>query len=190
MNDVPFDVFDDPDITEDPWESLYKEGSTGRDHLDAAAANYYIGRIKQNKVRLKQYEEQAKQMKDDFKVRVDTWLQSRQSSLDFDNQRCMEMLEAYYESNKQPGKKTLSLPEGNIGLYSAPAKYDFNTNGEEILRILQADPALHKYVRTKAEINVAELKKACAVKDDKVFIGELELPDVGYIPKTDAFGVR
>ena len=190
MNDVPFDVFEDPDIIEDPWESLYKEGSAGRDHLDAAAANYYLGRIKQNNARLKQYEEQAKQMKDDFKVRVDTWLQSRESSLDFDNQHCMEMLEAYYEANKLPGKKTLSLPEGNIGIYAAPAKYDFDTGKEEILQFLQDHEELQQYIRNKPEINKTELKKACVVKDDRIFVGELELPKVGYTPKTDAFGVR
>ena len=188
-DDVPFDVFDDSDMNENPWESLYKEGSRDRP-VDAVTANYYLGRIKQNKEKIKQYETQAKQMKDDFKVRVDTWLQNRQNSLNFDIQHCMEMLELYFEQNRPVKGKTLSLPEGNIGMYSVPAKYDFDTNGKEILNILQTNPELQKYVRIKPEINVAELKKACTVKDDKVYVGELELPNVGYVPKTDVFNIR
>ena len=75
-------------------------------------------------------------------------------------------------------------------MYSAPAKYDFDTAKDEILKFLEDHAELQQYIRNKPEINRAELKKACDVKDGKVYVGELELPNVGYIPKTDAFGIR
>ena len=133
-------------------------------------------------------------MKNDFKVRVETWLQNRQKSLDYDTQHCMEMLELYFEANKQQGKKTLSLPEGNIGMYSSPAKYDFDTHEKEILAILQQNPDLQQYIRNKPEINRAEIKKAISVVDDEVYVKDGEtlipIPEIGYTPKTDTFSIR
>ena len=49
---------------------------------------------------------------------------------------------------------------------------------------------LQKYIRNKPEINKAELKKACSVVDGKIYVGDLELPKVGFIPKTSEFGIR
>ena len=186
--DVPFDVFDDPDRIEDPFAALYKEGSQDRP-VDAATANYYVGRIKQNKAKLKQYEEQAKEMKDNFKVRVDTWLQTRQKSLDFDTQHCMDMLEMYYEQNKPANGKPISLPEGNIGMYAVSEKYDFDSCKDDVIRCL-VDAGMLRFIRTKPEINKTELKKACSVKDGKVYVEDVELPKVSYTPKTTAFNVR
>ena len=189
--DVPFDVFDDPDACEDPFAALYREGSQDRP-IDAATANYYVGRIKQNKAKLKQYEEQAKEMKDDFKVRVDTWLQTRQKSLDFDIQHCMDMLEMYYEQNKPDNGKPISLPEGNVGMYSVPAKYDFDTHEKQILEILRNNPGMQQYVRTKEEIDKVKIKKDITIVDGEVCVGEqkIPLPEIGYTPKTTAFNIR
>lgn len=189
-DDVPFDVYDDPDSDASTWETLFKEGSEGHRPVDAATANYYLGRIKQNKEKLRQYESQAKEMKDDFKVRVDGWLQSRQSALEYDNQHCLEILEMYFEDNKPARGKTISLPEGNIGLYATPEKYDFDTHKEDVLRYLQDHPELQKYIRNKPEINRSELKKACSFRDGKIYVGDLELPNVTYSPKTDQFSIR
>ena len=190
MNDVPFDVFDDFDVDREIVDLLYKEGADGRNHLDAVSANYYLGRVKQNKEKLKRYEDQAKQIKDDFKVRVDNWLQSRKNALEFDTQHCLDALELYYESNKPINGKPLSLPEGNIGMYSVTAKYDFDSCKEEILKFLQDHPELQQYVRNKPEINKEELKKACVVKDGRVYVGEIEIPKAGYTPKTSKFSFR
>ena len=191
FDDVPFDVFDDPDITEDPWGTLYKEGSQDKP-VDAATANYYVGRIKQNRAKMDEYKEQARQMKDDFKVRVDTWLQSRQKSLDYDTQHCMDMLEMYYEQNKPANGKSISLPEGNIGMYTVPAKYDFDTQEKQILAILSSNPGLQQYIRTKEEIDRVKIRKDITIVDDEVCIGEhkIPLPEIGYTPKSTAFGIR
>lgn len=183
----PFEVMD-PDSQSDMWSKIFKEGADGRDHLDAASANYYVGRIKQNKQKAKQYEEQAKEMKDDFKTRVDSWLKSRQDALDYDTQHCMEMLEMYYEANKPANGKSISLPEGNIGMYSVPAKYDFDSKKEEILQYLQ-DHQLFQFIRNKLEIDKAGIKKAIREENGKLYIGDIELP-VAYIPKTTAFNIR
>lgn len=189
--DIPFDVFEDPDMNEDPFASLYKEGSQGRP-IDATTANYYVGRIKQDKEKMKQYDEQAKQMKDDFKVRVDTWLQSRQKTLDADIQHCMDMLEIYYAQNPPANGKSISLPEGNIGMYAVSAKYDFDTKEKQILDILRTNPELQQYVRTKEEIDRARIRKDITIVDGEVCVGEhkIPFPEIGYTPKTTAFGIR
>ena len=188
-DDIPFDVYDDPDVEKDILSELYKV-----DHepgpISAVSANYYLGRIKQNREKMTKYKEQAKQISDDFKARIETWLQSRQKTLDFDTQHCMDMLEAYYEQNKPANGKSLSLPEGNIGMYSVAAKYDFDTCKDDVLKFLQDHEELQKYIRNKPEINKAELKKACSVVDGKIYVGDLELPKVGFIPKTSEFGIR
>lgn len=192
MNDVPFDVFDeeDPDSERITWESLYKEGSGTQPPIDAVSANYYLGRIKQNKEKMKSYEEQAKQMKDDFIVRVEQWLDTRRSSLDYDTQHCMDMLEIYYERNKPANGKPISLPEGNIGIYATRENFDFDTNADKILPLLEKDDALKEFIRYKPSINKMEIKKACAVKDGIVYIHGKKMPLVGYTPKGKAFSIR
>lgn len=191
MNDVPFDVFEeDPDSGRDLWESLYKEGSSGPGVPDAASANYYLGRIKQNRKKLESYEEQAKQMKADFNARIETWLKARTSSLDYDTQHCMDMLEMYYEHNKPANGKSISLPEGSIGNYTVQAKYDFDSCKQDVLDILQQNEALHKYIRVKSEIDRTKIKKALTEKDGKLFVDGVELPMVPFTSKTTAFGIR
>ena len=193
FDDVPFDVFeDDPDCSQEAMDRLYKEGAEANNNSDISVvdANYYLGRIKQNKEKAARYKDQAKQMKDDFNVRVDAWFQSRQKALDYDTQYCMDVLELYYEKNKPEDGKSLSLPEGNIGMYTVQAKYDFDTAKDVILKFLQDHPGLQKYVRFKPEINKTELKNACTVENGKLFIDDLEIPNASYTPKTKTFGIR
>ena len=193
FDDVPFDVFEeDPDLNKEAWDQIFKEGSEAGEgsEITASSANYYLGRIKKNKEKLSQYTEQAKQMKDDFKVRVEAWLQSRQKALDYDTQHCMDMLEMYYEKNKTADGKSISLPEGNIGMYSVRAKYDFDTAKEEILKFLQEHPELQQFIRNKPEINKSILQKACVVADGKLYVDGYEIPHAGYTPKTTEFGIR
>ena len=184
----PMEVMD-PDAGTDIWGELYKEGAENREHLDAATANYYLGRIKQNKAKMDTYKNQAKEMKDDFKVRVESWLQSRQDALDYDTQQCMAMLEAYWETNKPDNGKSISLPEGNIGMYAVQAKYDVDTQKDEIIKYLQ-DHKLTQFIRNKPELDKTELKKALSVVDGKLYLEGVELPNVPFTPKTKAFGVR
>ena len=189
-DDIPFDVFEeDPDSGQETWETLFKEGSANCPPTDATTANYYLGRIKQNREKMERYKEQAKQMKNDFKVRVETWLQSRQNSLDYDTQHCMEMLEMYYAANKPADGKSISLPEGNIGMYSVPEKYDFESYEKDVIKYLQ-DNQLSKYLRLKPEIDKKEIKKAITYDGEKLWIDGIELPNVPYTPKTKAFGIR
>ena len=189
-DDIPFDVFEeDPDSGKETWETLFKEGSATCPPVDAATANYYLGRIKQDKEKMERYKEQAKQMKDDFKIRVDTWLQSRQSSLDYDIQHCLDMLEIYYEAHKPADGKSISLPEGNIGLYSVSEKYDFDSHEKDVIKYLQ-DHQLSKYLRIKPEIDKKEIKKAITFDGEKLWIEGIELPNVPYTPKTKVFGIR
>ena len=188
FEDVPFDVID-PDMNKEAWDVLFQKGSENQKSLNASAANYYLGRIKQNKEKAEQYKSQAKEMKDDFKVRVDTWLQSRQNALDYDTQHCLEMLEAYYENHKPANGKSISLPEGNIGMYAVAAKYDFDTYKDKIVKFLQ-EHQLTQYIRNKPEVNKTEIKKAVQEVDGKLYINGIELPDVPYTPKTTAFGIR
>ena len=193
FDDVPFDVTEeDPDYCEEVLDRIYKEGSETGDHknINAVSANYYLARIKKNKEKAAQYAEQAKQMKDDFKVRVDNWLASRQHALDYDTQYCMDVLELYYEENKPANGKSISLPEGNIGMYTVQAKYDFDTGKEDILKFLEQYPGLHRFIRNKPEINKSDLKKACTVEDGKLYIDGYEIPKAGFTPKTTEFGVR
>lgn len=188
FEDIPFDVMD-PDDNKEAWALMYQEGSEGQNNLNASAANYYLGRIKQNKEKAEQYKNQAKEMKDDFKVRVDTWLQSRQNALDYDTQHCLEMLEAYYEAHKPANGKSISLPEGNIGMYTVSAKYDFDTYKDKVVKFLQ-EHQLTQYIRNKPEVNKTEIKKAVREVDGKLYVDGIELSDVPYTPKTTAFGIR
>ena len=188
-DDVPFDVNEyqeDADITEE----LYKE-DVAEGPIDMVTANYYVGLVKKNKAKEAEYKEQAKQMLEDFKYKIDRWLTTRQRALDFSTQYYLSKLEAFDRENQPANGKSLSLPEGNIGFYSVAAKFDFDSNKEQIIKILEANPDLKRYLRYTPAINKTDLKKAISVSDEgQVYIGETLLPNVGYEPKTVEFKTR
>jgi len=184
----PLDL-DDIDSNADAWEKIFRDGSDHREHLDSASANYYVGRLKKNKEKAEAYEQQAKEMIDDFKVRVQNWLKTRQEALEYDNKHCMEMLEAFYESHKPENGKPISLPEGNVGFYTAREKYDFDTNEKEIIKLLEEDPDMKQFLRYKPEINRIEFKKACTVDGDQVYLHGKKVP-VAFTPKSKVFGFK
>ena len=189
-SDVPFDV-EDPKEDADITEELYSENDEKTGPIDTVTANYYVGLIKKNKEKEALYKEQAKQMLEDFKYRVDNWLRTRQNSLDYSTQFYLGKLEAYYRENQPANGKSLSLPEGNIGFYAVQPKFDFDSNKKDIIKILEETPGLKQYLRYSPEINKNDLKKAVSVGDDgQIYIGKTLLPNVGYIPKTTEFKIR
>lgn len=186
-DDVPFDVFDEYD--DDLLTQLYQpEDKPGM--VDTATANFYVGIVKRNKEKEVQYEEQAKQMIDLFKVRVENWLAQRKRSLDYSTQHCMDKLRVYWDNNLPSTGKSISLPEGNIGFYKVPEKYDFDSHKDEIIKALEESEETKQYIRYTPAVNKKDIKKACSYHDGSVYIGDQKLPLVGYTPATQEFKVR
>ena len=187
--DVPFDTEEeakDVDIVEE----LYNKDTFLAKEIDSVSANYFVGLVKKNKEKQKQYEEQAKEMKEDFAFKVDSWLRKRQQALDYSNQMLLAKLEAFYQQNQSGNGKPISLPEGNIGFYKTQEKYDFDTNEKEIINILTGKDELTQYLNFKPSIRKKELKKVCSVHDGNVYVGDTVLPEVTYTPATTEFKVR
>lgn len=188
-SDIPFDVNAEEDA--DIGEELYSQGDkTGP--IDMITANYYVGLIKKNKVKAEEYAEKAKDMKNDFSFRVDNWLRGRLNALDYSNEFYLSKLQEYFNQNPPEGnKKTISLPEGNIGFYAVREKFDFDTNEKEIIAMLESNPDLQKkYLKYKPSIDRMALRKACLPEDGKVTVEGKVLPGVSYTPATTEFKTR
>lgn len=188
-DDVPFDTEEakeDADVVTELYETdTFQPGK----ELDVTTANYFVGLIKKNQEKSKQYEDQAKEMKEDFKFKVDNWLRKRQRALEYSNQMLLMKLEGFYQKNQPSNGKPISLPEGNVGFYKVREKYDFDTNEKEIVDKLEKN-GLEKYLSYKPSIKKKDLKEACSFHDGNVYIGDTMLPEASYTPGTTEFKVR
>ena len=189
-SDIPFDVNTEED--EDIGEELYAANSGKTGPIDMITANYYVGLVKKNKAKAEEYEEKAKEMKDDFGFRVDKWLRGRLDSLDYSNAFYLGKLEEYFNQNPPEGdKKSISLPEGHIGFYKNREKYDFDTNEKEVIAMLESDPELKShYLKYTPSTDKITLIKACSFNHGKVMVNGKEIPGAKYTPATTEFKAR
>lgn len=186
--EVPFDTEEfkeDADILSELYDDGPHEGL-----INEVTANYYVGIVKQNKEKEAVYKEQAKNMIDDFTVKVQGWLAKRQRALDYSTQMCLGKLEAFYRANQPANGKSISLPEGHIGFYKVKEKYDFDTNKNDVIKILSDTPELNKFLRYTPAVDKINIRKACSFKDGIVYVDQTPLPGVTYTPETQEFRAK
>lgn len=163
-----------------------------------AEANDFIGKLKANKVMKEELEQRAKEIVDNIKYKVDLWKQKKFDSIDADNNRIMEMLTAYFNTNEDvvSGKKTkLQFPNGNLGIYTTQTE-GYNWDDEKaLLKFIQDarkdDPfAFPGLLRTKQELDKTAIKANIQLKDGKPFIDGVAIPYVTHVAKTTGVAVK
>lgn len=163
-----------------------------------AEANDFIGKLKANKAMKEELEQRAKEIVDNIKYKVDLWKQKKFDSIDADNNRIMEMLTAYFNTNEDvvSGKKTkLQFPNGNLGIYTTQTE-GYNWDDEKaLLKFIQDarkdDPfAFTGLLRTKQELDKTAIKANIQLKDGKPFIDGVAIPYVTHVAKTTGVAVK
>lgn len=94
------------------------------------------------------------------------------------------LLESYL---RETGKKSLSLPEGEIKLRKLPARFD---RDEKVISDWCREAGLTDYLKP-AEVAWSRLKDACEVKGDGIFTSDGErVPGVTVSEQGDRFAVE
>lgn len=151
-------------------------------------ANIYIKRYKNIVAQMNEIEETSKEALSKYADKVNTWKESCLMPLQRKLQYYETLLQQYAEHQLEgSNKKSLKLIEGTIGFRTPPVK--FNYNDEEVLYWLKQVNA-SDYLKETTTINKEALKKAGAIKDDKFYINDVEVPGITLTKQDKKFVVK
>lgn len=151
-------------------------------------ANIYIKRYKNIVAQMNEIEETSKEALSKYADKVNTWKESCLMPLQRKLQYYETLLQQYAEHQLEgSNKKSLKLIEGTIGFRTLPVK--FNYNDEEVLYWLKQVNA-SDYLKETTTINKEALKKAGAIKDDKFYINDVEVPGITLTKQDKKFVVK
>lgn len=151
-------------------------------------ANIYIKRYKNIVAQMNEIEETSKEALSKYADKVNTWKESCLMPLQRKLQYYETLLQQYAEHQLEgSNKKSLKLIEGTIGFRTPPVK--FNYNDEEVLYWLKQVNA-NDYLKETTTINKEALKKAGAIKDDKFYINDVEVPGITLTKQDKKFVVK
>lgn len=151
-------------------------------------ANIYIKRYKNIVAQMNEIEETSKEALSKYADKVNTWKESCLIPLQRKLQYYETLLQQYAEHQLEgSNKKSLKLIEGTIGFRTPPVK--FNYNDEEVLYWLKQVNA-SDYLKETTTINKEALKKAGAIKDDKFYINDVEVPGITLTKQDKKFVVK
>lgn len=151
-------------------------------------ANIYIKRYKNIVAQMNEIEETSKEALSKYADKVNTWEESCLMPLQRKLQYYETLLQQYAEHQLEgSNKKSLKLIEGTIGFRTPPVK--FNYNDEEVLYWLKQVNA-SDYLKETTTINKEALKKAGAIKDDKFYINDVEVPGITLTKQDKKFVVK
>lgn len=151
-------------------------------------ANIYIKRYKNIVAQMNEIEKTSKEALSKYADKVNTWKESCLMPLQRKLQYYETLLQQYAEHQLEgSNKKSLKLIEGTIGFRTPPVK--FNYNDEEVLYWLKQVNA-SDYLKETTTINKEALKKAGAIKDDKFYINDVEVPGITLTKQDKKFVVK
>jgi phage host-nuclease inhibitor protein Gam len=150
-------------------------------------ANYFARKLREVRAEKSEAEAAAKQQIEAYKERVDRWLSSIVSPIEYEEERILALLENFAETKLSgSSKRSLKLIEGTLQFRKQQPKYDYN---DEVL-LDHAQAVLPSYVKTKPSVDKAELKKALKVKSGKAYIGDKVVPGITITELPDKFDVK
>lgn len=150
-------------------------------------ANYFARRLREIREEKGEAEAAAKTQLDLYKERVDKWLASTMSPLEYEEERILAMLENFAETKLEGStKRSLKLIEGSLNFRKQQPKYEYN---DEVL-LDHTQRALPEYIKTKASVDKAELKKKIKVKDGKAYVNDNLVPGITVTELPDKFDVK
>lgn len=150
-------------------------------------ANYIARKLREVRQERKEAEETAKSQIAAYERKVETWLEKVSNPLNSQEERFLQMLEAF-ASEKLEGsnKKSLKLIEGTLQFRSQQAKFEYEDNS--LLAFVESD--LPNYVKTKLSVDKANLKKDGKVKNGQLYINDKAVPGIAVIPQPTKFDVK
>lgn len=150
-------------------------------------ANYFARRVREIRAEKEEAAEAAKSQLELYKERVDKWLASVSSPLDYEEERILAMLENFAETKLEGStKRSLKLIEGTLQFRTQQPKYEYNE--EVLLDHLQAKAP--EFVKTKPSADKASLKKVVKVKDGKTYLNDQLVPGITVTELPDKFDVK
>lgn len=158
-------------------------------------ANYYVSRIKRNRNLEKMFSDKAKNIIADYKCKVEMWRDKKTDSLTNDTERCLALLQDYYNKVAKDNTTKIRLPEGNIGFYKTRQSIDFDK--DKVLAYLKKmhmdfDMPIDSYIETTTSLNTKEFR-AKGVVDQNTGVFSLNgytIPGVDVKLSKNEFAVR
>lgn len=150
-------------------------------------ANYFARRLREIREEKSEAETAAKEQLDAYKERVERWLSSIVSPLEYEEERLLAMLEEFAETKLNgSSKRSLKLIEGTLQFRKQQPKFEYN---EEVL-LDYAQSQLPQFIKTKPSVDKADLKKNVKIKDGKAYIGDSLVPGITVTELPDKFDVK
>ena len=153
-----------------------------------AEANWQVRKVKENKADAEKFKDQAKEIMDSYKIKVEQWLTGKLEALSRDSEYRLTLLEEFYKNNPPSKGKTISVPEGNFGLRKKPEKFEYD---EHVLdNILAHSNELQDFIVNEPKLNKAEIKKSARIQDGTVWLNNIPVPGITFVAAEDKFEVR
>lgn len=186
-------------IEEEIDDEIAKELGTLTEIKTDAEANDFIGKFKYNEALKTELSLRAKEIIENYKYKVDLWLQKQLDTLDNENARIQGMVAEYYSNNPdvQSGKKDkIKFVNGNVGMYTVQRDgYDW-ADDKALLQFIQdtrkANPlVLGGIVKLEPKLDKTAIKEKANINDEgNIMVDGVELPYVGHHNKVMAIAIR
>lgn len=158
-------------------------------------ANYYIARVKRNRNMEKMFADKAKSILADYKCKVEMWRDKKVAFLTNDTDRCLVLLQDYYNKVAKNPNTKIRLPEGNIGFYKTRQSLEFDK--EEVLSYLQklhaeANMPIKDFIEITTSLNSKEFRAQGKVDEETgaFVLDGFTIPGVNVKPSKNEFNVR
>lgn len=150
-------------------------------------ANYFARKLREVREERQEAEAAAKEQIEAYKERVDRWLSSVTSPLEYEEERILALLEQFAEEKLSgSNKRSLKLIEGTLQFRKQQPKFEYND--EVLLDYAQAQ--LPQFIKTKPSVDKADLKKHVKVKEGKAYLGDDLVPGITITELPDKFDVK
>jgi phage host-nuclease inhibitor protein Gam len=153
-------------------------------------ANYFIKKIKDAQNEIDEVNKTASVELAKTTERINDWRQKETNKRQRDIDYISTLLEEFArkELEESEGKaKSISLPNGAIGFRKQQPKFDYDDT--VVLDNLKKNN-LDKFINIVPSINKKELKKEAVIKNDKLYINDVELEGITVTSLEDKFEVK
>ena len=154
---------------------------------DMGHANYIAKKLREVREEQAKVNETANSEIKAYTTRVETWRERSVKPLQDSEAYLLGLLQEFTSRQLEgSSKKSIKLIEGTAQFRKVPDKFEYDE--EVLLNFLQTD--MPNYVKHKPQIDKAELKKAGAVKEGALYVGDKQVPGIVIMPQEDRFDVK
>nr|OQX98831.1 MAG: hypothetical protein B6I27_01950 [Erwiniaceae bacterium 4572_131] len=154
-------------------------------------AGYYIRKFKELTEENNKIKETAEEERNKVVSKINAWEENLLNSNNKKIEYFKNLLEIFAQSELEGQKtKLLKLPFGTLQFKKQQNKYNYKD--DVLLSFIQSQKELEKYLKhiEKTTIDKAKLKKSGVIKNNKLYINDIEIKGIDIETKKDNFIIK